>query len=195
MVLSLSKEGPLLFSQTAYHCICCYWVSKFSMSHFWLYVMQYMTLYDYWAVCACPVSREMSGLFRLLLQWAKSGSHREFLGSLKQIYFETKVHISHTWLWAYKEEDSRTMSDIELKCIPFWVCIPILHFLYITEDWNITKLFYIETPDFQHLKKINVYSTHEATRSFDCRKGGLMYWFTRNALDIIIYCVILPTMY
>ena len=23
-----------------------------------------------------------------------------FLGSLKQIYFETKVYTSHTWLWA-----------------------------------------------------------------------------------------------
>ena len=39
-------------------------------------------------------------LINLLLQWAKSGSHTVFLGSLKQIYFETKVYTSHTWLWA-----------------------------------------------------------------------------------------------
>jgi hypothetical protein len=31
------------------------------------------------------------------------------------------------------------VSDIQLKCITCWVCIPILHFIYITEDWNITQ--------------------------------------------------------
>ena len=35
-----------------------------------------------------------------------------------------------------------------LNCITFWVCITILHFIYITEEWNITKPFEIETPDF-----------------------------------------------
>jgi hypothetical protein len=35
----------------------------------------------------------------VLLQWAKSGSHRVIVGSLKQIYFETKVYTSNTWLW------------------------------------------------------------------------------------------------
>ena len=34
--------------------------------------------------------------FIFLLQWDKSGSHRVFLGSLKQIYFERKVYTSHT---------------------------------------------------------------------------------------------------
>jgi hypothetical protein len=45
------------------------------------------------------------------------------------------------------------MSGVELKRIQFWVCIPILHFIYITEDWNITKLFDIETLDFCRKKK------------------------------------------
>jgi hypothetical protein len=40
-----------------------------------------------------------------------------------------------------------------LKCITFRVCIPILDFIYITEDWNITKLFDIETADLWQLKK------------------------------------------
>jgi hypothetical protein len=70
----------------------------------------------------------------LLLQWAKSGSHRVILGSLKQIYFETKVYTSDTWLWTLKKEDTCTMSDIELKCIQFGVSIPELDFIYMTED-------------------------------------------------------------
>ena len=64
--------------------------------------------------------------------------NRVILGSLKQIYFETKVYTSQTWLWAFNY----------ILIIPFWVCIPILNVIYITEDWNITKLFDIETPDF-----------------------------------------------
>lgn len=64
------------------------------------------------------------------------------------------------------------MSDIDLKCIQVWVSIPILHLIYITEDWRITKTFDIETLDIRHKKKIFMndeinekcswYSTHEA---------------------------------
>lgn len=31
------------------------------------------------------------------LQWAKPGSHRVVIGSLKHIYIETNVYTSHTW--------------------------------------------------------------------------------------------------
>ena len=40
----------------------------------------------------------------------------------------------HTHGYWLKKEDTGTTSDIELKSITFWVCIPILHFIYITED-------------------------------------------------------------
>jgi hypothetical protein len=36
----------------------------------------------------------------LLLQWAKSGSHRVIIGSIKHIYFERQLYTSHAWLWA-----------------------------------------------------------------------------------------------
>jgi diaminopimelate epimerase len=41
----------------------------------------------------------------------------------------------HTHGYGLKKEDTCTMSDIE-TFITFFVYIPILHFIYITEDWN-----------------------------------------------------------
>ena len=77
-----------------------------------------------------------------------------FLGSLKQIDFETKVYSTlHTDSHGLKKEGNCTMSDRELKCIQFWVCISILHFIQITEDWKKKKLFDTETLDFQKKEK------------------------------------------
>ena len=77
-----------------------------------------------------------------------------FIGSLKKSKSTLKQkYTPHTHGYGIKKEDTCTMSDIDLKCIEFGVCIPILHFKYITEYWNITKPFDIETPDFLCLKK------------------------------------------
>ena len=43
---------------------------------------------------------------------------------------------------------------LQLKCVWFWVCIPMLHFIYITEDWNITKPFDIHI--YSYLFIINI---------------------------------------
>jgi hypothetical protein len=40
----------------------------------------------------------------LLLQWDKSGSHKVLLGSLEQMFLETNIYTSDTWLWAYRVE-------------------------------------------------------------------------------------------
>ena len=54
-----------------------------------------------------------------------------------------------------QKEDTCTMSDIELKCIQFWVCNPILHIIYITEYWKITKQFKKRFIDYEIMKNMN----------------------------------------
>ena len=47
---------------------------------------------------------DVNKTFTLLLQWDKSGSHRVLLGSLEQIFLETNIYTSDTWLWACRDE-------------------------------------------------------------------------------------------
>ena len=58
-----------------------------------LYIVPHNTLDLTPVICKTDIiyTLETKLSINLLLQWAKSGSHRGILGTLEQIYFETKV--------------------------------------------------------------------------------------------------------